>query len=188
MAAKVYYTDKDGITVPYPPLFDDIRRNHGYVETRAAPENVALIPETQQSEALRQLLVDVASTQSAIASLGCDLGEARFPKRRLSSRCEAGGYVQFLPIEEDEQGYFVLRPLAKTIEKIVTECAGADIWEIELALTPVVLKFGTEQLSRSVWVWFHAAASSRKGALSSRERLICAIHAAVTAFHSDREA
>jgi hypothetical protein len=183
MPVKVTYSEKDGITVPYLPLFDHMRRNHGYVETRGKPENVELIPETGQSEALRLLLYDVASTQSVIASLGCDLGEGRFPKRQLSSSWQAGGYVQFLPIEEDDQGYRVLRPLAKTIERVLTDRAGGDNWEVELALTPVLLKFETEQHSRTVWVWFHALASSRTAALSSRERLIGAVREAVAVFH-----
>jgi hypothetical protein len=187
MPAKIVLTEKDGITVPYPPLFDEIRHNHGYVETRGTPENVDLIPETRRSEALRQLLLDVASTQSAIASLGCDLGESRHPKRRLSFRWQAGGYIQFLPIKEDDQGDLVLKPLAKAIDKMVSACAGTDNWEVELALTPVLLKFGNEVFSRTVWVWFHAISSSHAGALNSRERLIGAVREAVLVFHHNQE-
>lgn len=186
MAAKIIYTERDGITVPYPPLFDHIRQNHGYFETRGKPENVDLIPEVQHSEALRQLLINVASPRSAISSLGCDIGEARFPTRRLSSRYEAGGYVQFCPNDVDEQGYLVLRPLAKIIEKILTEEAGVNNWRVELSLTPVALKFDSDLFLRSVWVWFHAISSTGKGALKSREKLISALHKAVTVFHDER--
>ena len=186
MPAKITYIKKDGNTVPYPALFDEIRQNHGYVETRGKPENVDLIPETQRSDALRALLYDVASDRSAIASLGCDLGEKRFRKRRLSLRWQAGGYIQFLPNEDDEQGHAVLRPLTKTIDRIVAERAEEDSWEVDLALVPVRLLFDEEQYAQSVEVWFHAMASTKENAIASRERLIQAVTGAVVVFHRNR--
>jgi hypothetical protein len=30
--------DEKGMTVPYPPLFDDMRKNHGFIDTRGRPE------------------------------------------------------------------------------------------------------------------------------------------------------
>lgn len=183
MPATITYCEKDGNTVPYPPLFDEIRRNHGYIETRGQPDNVDLIPEAQRSTALRELLLALASKHSAVASLGCDLGEGRFPKRRLSSRWQAGGYVQLLPHENDEDCFAVLRNLAKTIDQIVTAHALQDNWVVELKLTPVRLLFEGEQFARSVEVWFHALASSREKAILSRERLIRSVHEAVTVFH-----
>jgi hypothetical protein len=29
---SVDFEEQEGITVPYPPLFDDIRNNHGFVD------------------------------------------------------------------------------------------------------------------------------------------------------------
>jgi hypothetical protein len=187
MSAIVSYIEKDGNTVPYAPIFDDIRQNHGYIETRDQPENVDIIPEASRSDALRGLLLDCASRGSAVATLGCDLGEHRFPKKQLSSRWLAGGYVQLLPTEKDEDGHSVLRPIAKTIERIVTERVEQDNWELELALTPVRLVFGEEQYVRSVEVWFHAMASSRGKAIASRERLILTVHEAIRVFQSHYE-
>ena len=30
--------DEKGMTVPYPPLFDDVRKNHGFIDIRGWPE------------------------------------------------------------------------------------------------------------------------------------------------------
>lgn len=116
MPAKITYSENDGNTVPYPPHFDELQKNHGYFKTRGHPENVDLIPETQRSTALRNLLLDLASELSVVTSLRCDLGEHRLPKRHISSRWQAGGYVQLLPKRLDEEGHAILRSLAKTID------------------------------------------------------------------------
>jgi hypothetical protein len=32
--------NEEGMTVPYPPLFDDVRKNHGFVDLRGRPDLV----------------------------------------------------------------------------------------------------------------------------------------------------
>jgi len=49
---KYYDQSEQGITVPYAPLFNDINRNHGFVDVRGRPDLVAGIPEASQSNAL----------------------------------------------------------------------------------------------------------------------------------------
>lgn len=185
MPAKVSYSTIRGNTVPYPPLFDEIRRNHGYIETRGKPENIALIPEAEMSEALNLLLLDIAEDASAIASLGCDLGDKRLPKTQLSKRWTAGGYVQIVAKEDDEQGETVLRPLARNIHRLVEDVAAARHWEIEFSLCPVLLKFADEEETRSIWMWFHANASTRAKALQSREELLLVVRDAVGEFQAN---
>lgn len=86
MVARITYCTAPGNTVPYPPLFDSIRQNHGFVDTDGHPERIDLIPEACQSDTLRLLLLDLASPTSGFISLGCDLGESKRSERRLSSR------------------------------------------------------------------------------------------------------
>ena len=104
VGARVTYCTAPGNTVPYPPLFDTIRQNHGFIDTDGHPENVDQIPEVAWSAALRSLLLDLASPSSDFISLGCDLGEGKKPKRRMSTRWVAGGYVQIMVRAREEQG------------------------------------------------------------------------------------
>jgi hypothetical protein len=49
--------DEEGMTVPYPRLFDEIRSNHGFVDVRGRPELAAEIAETSHSPAMKALLI-----------------------------------------------------------------------------------------------------------------------------------
>ena len=179
VGARVTYCTAPGNTVPYPPLFDEIRHNHGFIDTAGHPERVNEIPEVSSSEALRLLLLNLASPSSNYISLGCDLGEGKEPKRRLSTRWVAGGYVQIMARDREQQGVPVLQPLAKAIEARLNDESGDDNWEAELALVPVVLANEMDVMVQSIWAWFHARASTRKHARSSRERLLVAFRRGV---------
>ena len=179
MGARVTYRTARGNTVPYPPLFDEIRQNYGFVDTDGHPERIDEIPEIVRSASLRSLLLDLASPTSDFISLGCDLGESKNLDRRLSTRWVAGGYVQIMARDREQQGVPVLQPLAKSIEARIKEESGKDNWEADLALAPVVLASEGEVMLQSVWTWFHARAATLELARSSRERLLIALRDAL---------
>ena len=70
MALTISYVIERGNTVPYPPLFDDMRRNHGFVDLRDRPELVDTIPEAIESPALRNLLIEMANQNSGLMTVG----------------------------------------------------------------------------------------------------------------------
>ena len=185
VGAKVTYRTAPGNTVPYPPLFDEMRQNHGFIDTDGHPEKVDEIPEVAWSDALRSLLLDLALPSSYFISLGCDLGQGKKPKGRLSTRWEAGGYVQIMARDREEQGVPALQPLAKRIEARLKEECGSNNWEADLALVPVVLACENDVMLQSLWAWFHARASTCDRALSSRERLLVAFRDAVRRSQTD---
>ena len=179
MGARVTYCTAPGNTVPYPPLFDEIRQNHGFVDTDGHPERIEEIPEATWSYSLRSLLLDLASPTSDFISLGCDLGESKKPGRRLSARWVAGGYLQIMARDREQQGVPALQPLAKTIEARLNQDSGNDNWEAELALVPVRLANENDVMLQSIWAWFYARASTLERARSSRERLLIAFRDAL---------
>ena len=187
MPLRVQYGTADGNTVPYPPLFNDICRNHGFVDTRGKVARVADIPEAQRSDALRAVLEDLARPDSPFASLGCDLGERDRRKGCLSTRKWAGGYVQIVVREEGPANseFEKLRDLAKAIEERLCQKAGDDQWELRLNLTAVQLNFEIERRTQSAWIWFDAKASTAQTALASRERLLIALVEAIDQFEAD---
>ena len=184
MGAQVKYAVKEGTSVPYPPVFDDIRNNFGYIDTRGRPERVDDIPECEGSNALRSLLLNLAAPGSGLISLGCDLGLRFFPKKRLSLRFVVGGYVQVMAADQEEQGVPILQRLAKAIEVAVLDTSGKDRWEIELVLAPVLLKFEEEIMVQSIWVWLHAKASKEDKAIASRERLLEVLSNVIQSFNA----
>ena len=72
-----YSFDEEANTVPYPALFDKIRKNNGFVDVRGRPDLARKIVESAHSPALRALLVELAMPRSALWTLGCDLGETQ---------------------------------------------------------------------------------------------------------------
>ena len=70
-----YEIAPEGTTVPYAPLFDSVRQNHGFKDIRGDVSAAENIPEAKVSRALRRLLVTLAQPCSSVVSLGCDLGE-----------------------------------------------------------------------------------------------------------------
>ncbi|HEY6815982.1 MAG TPA: hypothetical protein VI168_10620 [Croceibacterium sp.] len=174
MGARVRYGLERGNTVPYPPLFDDIRHNHGFIDTRGRPDRIASIPEAQESEALASLLIMLAAPEAPLISLGCDLGQHEVPKARIRTRRVAGGYVQVISSRreapEAEMAFF--KRAGKRLEQGLVGGAGEDHWEINLCLAPVALKLEDEVDCQSIWIWFYAKASTHDRALASRERLL----------------
>jgi hypothetical protein len=175
MGARVRYGLERGNTVPYPPLFDDIRRNHGFVDTRGHPDRIAEIPEAQESAALASLLTMLAAPDAPLISLGCDLGQHEVPKARIGTRRVAGGYVQVISPrrEAPEAELAFLKQVAKRLEHELIGGVGVDHWEINLCLAPVALNLEEEEVDcQSIWIWFYAKASTHDRALASRERLL----------------
>jgi len=88
--------DEKGMTVPYPPLFDDVRKNHGFVDIRGRPEFVSRIAESLNSLAMRKLLVELAQPNARIFWVGCDLGASLLTEKKLPHT--AGGYIQLMHV------------------------------------------------------------------------------------------
>lgn len=180
----VYSSGERGNTVPYPPLEDEIRRNHGFVDLRGKPEAVATIPEARLSPALASLLTSLAQPHSAFISLGCDLGEHTDPASQLNTRRRAGGYVQIADARmKDVDGTFLKRAAAH-IEITLNAKAGTDRWSIRFVLTRVAYEFNERVEAHSFWLWFDAKASTLDKARASRERLLGAIAAAAETFRT----
>lgn len=172
MVVKIRYTTGHGNTVPYPPLFDEIRRNHGFIDTRGHPERVSDIPEARQSVALAALLTRLALPSSRLISLGCDLGQHDEPKSRLETRRVAGGYVQIIAAEAENYELDFLRSVAAALENGLKTDAGQERWEVDLQLAPIVLEDRGGVETHSIWIWFYAKSSTGERAISSRERLV----------------
>lgn len=184
MPLRVLYGKADGNTVPYPPLFDAIRKNHGFVDTRGRIDRIADIPEAQLSEALAGILRLLAAPDSPLISLGCDLGQRDKPKGRLDTRKWAGGYVQIAAASATTEEFELLRDVAKAIETGLHRIVVSDNWEVRFVLTSVHLDFEEERDTQSAWLWFDAKASTVNLALASRERLLRAIGEIISDFVS----
>src|SRR4051794_17441500 len=87
----------DGITVPYGPIFDGVRKNRGFKDVRGLPNLAAQIAEGGESKALSDLLVRIA-TENVYFSLGCDLGDHTEPESPAARGQVAGGYIQIAAI------------------------------------------------------------------------------------------
>jgi three-Cys-motif partner protein len=93
MPLEVIRSFDSGITVPYGPIFDDIRRSNGFTDLRGRPDLAEKIVEGSSSRALRELLVRVARERSYF-SLGCDLGRYAEDEQPPNQRKVSGGYLQ----------------------------------------------------------------------------------------------
>lgn len=177
MSANITYSERNGNTVPYPPLFDGIRRNFGFIDTRGKPDRVAEIPEARESNGLAAVLHALAKPGAALVSLGCDLGQHSEPKSRIKTRRVAGGYVQVASAQplEPEIELELLKAVGTAIAAGITEASGPDYWAVDLQLAPVILNFDSEIECRSIWIWFYAKASTSERALAARERLLIAL-------------
>jgi hypothetical protein len=164
-----------GNTVPYPSLFDPIRRNHGFIDLRGRPEKVVDVPEAQTSAALASLLTSLADTASPLVSLGCDLGERVEAAAPEGQRQVAGGYVQVMFANYHDQTSDTLLTLSKSVETTLCETSHGHNWEAVFELQPVHLKFGTTIETFSIWLWFMAAGATNAQAQLSREIFLNAI-------------
>jgi hypothetical protein len=184
MPLRILYGKADGNTVPYPPIFDALRKNHGYIDTRGCVDRIADIPEAHLSEALADILRLLAAPDSLLISLGCDLGQRDKPNGRLDTRKWAGGYVQIAAARQSTttEEFALLRDMAKAIEADLHQAAASDRWEVRFILTPIHLDFEEERDTQSAWLWFDAKASTFDLAVASRERLLRAIGESISNF------
>ena len=94
MPLEVIHRGGEGITVPYPPLFDGIRKNRGFVDTRGRPDLASDIAEGLESNALRNCLVKI-SDENSYFPLGCDL------VRTQGFEAHVGAHVPGMSLGED---------------------------------------------------------------------------------------
>lgn len=178
MLIATYEGDERPITVPYGPIFDDVRRNSGFVDVRGRPDLAAQIPEGSVSRSLSTLLIALSESTSPLFTLGCDLGTHE-ETERSPIRYGAGGYIQvmkatFADAESDD--YLALaRAVSAEIDK---RSANRD-WELRHVHTWVDFRLGKHSgVIPSLWTWFIARAESPAEALESREILIAELHRA----------
>lgn len=185
MPLHVIYGTKSGNTVPYPPLYDKLRCNHGFIDLRGNPTAAASITETQSSPGLLALLTQMAQPASAFISLGCDLGGYDSKGGgRLHTRCVAGGYVQFADARLHDSESDFLKRAAAHFEAALHSSIGPDRWKVRFEAAPVAFEFGERVQAHSVWIWFDAKASTRDRAVASRERLLSTLAMAAKEFES----
>jgi hypothetical protein len=173
MSLKVSFPIAErGNTVPYPPLFEGLRRNRGFIDLRGKPELATTIEETKDSPGLLALLTDLAQPSSYLISLGCDLGQHVEDEQPPNSIHVAGGYVQITFANLKLSVVDNLLKLARMIEARSRRDVGDRIWEIKFELMFVHLRFDELIEAHSIWLWFFASSSSPKRAIKSREALL----------------
>ncbi len=159
------------MTVPYAPLFDDVRSNHGFVDLRGRPKLVSRIPESSQSPALNELLVMLAQPGSSLWTLGCDLGDGKTEPEPTPHI--AGGYVQVLATDYSPHSLDAYFTVGQFIAQGIEDRCGDHNWELQFVHTWVNLGIdGPHKMTSSVFIWFHARAGTAEGAARSREALI----------------
>jgi hypothetical protein len=167
------YEVDEGITVPYAPIFDQIRCNHGFVDTRGRPDIAASIPEASKSSALKRLLIQLASPNSSFFSLGCDLGAHEEKWCVETERYVAGGYVQIMFADYANRSSDDYYALATAVAREMDGRAQVHSWMLRFALGYVDFRLeNAPDLIPSLWVWFYSRAFSSNVALVSREDLI----------------
>lgn len=172
----VDFEEQEGITVPYPPLFDEIRSNHGFVDLRGCPELAKQIAEAVQSQALRETLCQLAERGSPFFTVACELGAHEELDSPVECRYVAGGYLQILDANYSERlpnDYLVL---AQAIARELEPYSKVQNWTIRFVHTPVMYNldhFGS--ITSSLSIWFYAAAPLADTARESREIFISCI-------------
>jgi hypothetical protein len=179
MPLKVSYPVERGNTVPYPPLFDHIRSNHGFVDLRGRPDLAEAIPELADSPALKALVLDLTQSASQFMTMGCDLGEGFLKGRQLDRRWTAGGYVQVARLPLVPVEHSVLLEMAQGCERCLKDAVGGSRWEVAFGLCRTQLAFEPEADVEvfTLWIWVHAFSSTAEKARASREGAIMALHA-----------
>jgi hypothetical protein len=166
----------DGNTVPYGPIFDAVRKYHGFTDLRGKPDLVGKIFECASSQALTELLVLIAREQSYF-SLGCDLGRHSEEEKAKTSRRVSGGYIQVASINYARTSTAQYDAFCDVFSKELGQRATKGQWKIDLQGTFVQFNIPCEPSARapSIWIWFFAAAKTHKEADASREELLGAI-------------
>jgi hypothetical protein len=163
--------DEEGMTVPYPSLFDEVRKKYGFVDVRERPDLAAEIAESTQSSTMRNLLVALAQPHSNLFTIGCDLGTKFVSENEFPNI--AGGYIQIMsaayakPTPEDYARF------AQAVSKALEVRSEDHEWKVYFVLKPVRFNLDNfSEMTGSLWIWFHALAATEQKALSSRETLI----------------
>lgn len=128
--------DPEGMTVPYPPLFDHIRRNNGFEDVRGKPERAAAIVEASGSNALRALLVALAAPDSSLFTLGCDLGTSRALDAEEAALHLAGGYVQVISARYSDRHPDEYHKFAIAIADAMKTKLKRHAWRLRFVLYP----------------------------------------------------
>lgn len=166
---------EEAMTVPYGPLYDDVRANRGFVDLRGRPDRALEIVEGIGSDALRDLLTRLARPGSSLFTLGCDLGEGTgrtsVPRHR---REFAGGYIQVVSMAYDRTPPDAYAAFARTLVSQLEAGSADDRWEADIVGKWVYFNFTGEPIGQfpSLWIYFHAFAGSQTAAIESRERLV----------------
>jgi hypothetical protein len=171
MALTVERYGGDGTTVPYGEIFDDIRNNSGFVDTRGRPDVAANIPEGAASPALKGLLVRLAS-EGKYFSLGCDLGGHEEPESPSTKRFVAGGYVQLTCFHYQFATTYQHDAFASAIEKNMLKRSRGRHWRMWLEGRWVIFKLKPKIKAPTTWVWFFALERTDQRAREGRETVI----------------
>jgi hypothetical protein len=164
------FEQQEGITVRYPPLLDDIRNNHGFVDLRGRPDLAAKISEGSRSNALKDLLVELSEHGSPFFSVGCDLGSHEEPKNDENARYVAGGYVQLMHRRYADRSPEDYYSIGEILAQSLNEKAQNHNWLIRFVLTFVAFNLDNfSSLTPSLWIWFYAAGHTPQAASVSRE-------------------
>ncbi len=167
---------REGTTVPYAPIFDDIRRNNGFTDLRGCPDLAEKIVEGSSSPALQSLLIRMSRERSYF-SLGCDLGTHVEEMQPKSRKNVAGGYIQVASMDYSVATTDLYDRFCDALEKALGRFVEKQHWTINLEGAYVQFKLPDEKevLAPSIWIWFFAAARTEVKAVESREELIVAL-------------
>ena len=161
MLAIDFEIEKEGMTIPYSPLFNDTRRNHGFVDLRGRPDLAIEIPEGSQSPALKAIL-----NLAPIAQL------------------VAGGYVQLMCASYSDRSPEDYTTFGYAIAQVLGEKAQDYSWFVRFVLKLVVLSLDDfSGAAPSLWIWFYAIGETPEAALASRESLTGELHDALVDEH-----
>jgi hypothetical protein len=173
---KISRRSAEGITVPYAPIFDAVRKNRGFKDVRGRPDLAAEIAEGIESRALGECLVRIAK-ENLCFSLGCDLGNHHEPEQPAPLGQVAGGYIQVTSINYASATTDQLDAFSLAFGSRLKRLSRSHSWSIDLVGTWVNFVLPGEPAARapSMWIWFFAAARTHSNADASREVLIGAI-------------
>ena len=161
--------DEGGVTVPYDPLFDNIRSNHGFVDTRGRPDLASNIAECAQSPSMRNLLMRLAQSGSKVFSVGCDLG-GKLVTDEGRSQHVAGGYIQILSAAYSRYWLEEYERYGESVAESLKSRSSGYEWDLNLALTSVQFNLDNfKNVTGSICIWFHAYGDSEDVAARSRE-------------------
>lgn len=176
MPLTISRTFSEGTTVPYAPIFDNVRRNHGFTDLRGRPDLAEKVFEGASSIRLRELLVRLARERSYF-SLGCDLGIHIEEENPPASRKVSGGYIQLAAMSYAKASTTQYDEFCDAFGDELEPYAGKRRWAIRLEGRYVQFNLSSELAVKapSIWIWFFAAERTHEKSNQSREELLNAI-------------